>query len=80
MTFNYGGKNATDKALLVDILGHLSNVIPNSIFYDCTGWRITCFFCKGDNHSLPQHKRDGFSCVVYYCYGPEKALSFNGQR
>ena len=29
------------------------------------GWGITClFFFKDDSHCLPQHKRDGFSCLI----------------
>ena len=47
-------------------------VWDGSIIYDSMGWGITSrgFFCfvfvlfKGDNHCLPQHKRDGFSCLI----------------
>ena len=64
-SFNYGGKKARDVGLTCRC--HLSNIMPDSIFYDSMGWGITClffFFLKGDNHCLPQHKRDGFSCLI----------------
>ena len=61
-SFNYGGKKARDVGLTCRC--HLSNIMPDSIFYDSMGWRITCPFFKGDNHCLPQHKRDGLSCLI----------------
>ena len=65
-SFNYGGKKARDVGLSCRC--YLSNVLPDSIFYDSMGWGITCgfffFFFKVDNHCLPQHKRDGFSCLI----------------
>ena len=62
-SLNYGGKKARDVGLTFGC--HLSNIVPDSIFYDSMGWRITCsFFLKGDYHCLPQHKRDGFSCLI----------------
>ena len=63
-SFNYGVKEARDVGLTCRF--HLSNIMPDSIFYDSMGWGITClfFFFKGDSHCLPQHKRDGFSCVI----------------
>ena len=66
-SFNYGGKEARDVGLTCRC--HLSNIMPDSIFYDSMGWGITflffvvllfCFF-KGDNDCLPQHQRDTFS-------------------
>ena len=61
-SFNYRGKKTRDVGLTCRC--HLSNNMPNSIFYDSMGWGITCFCFfffdfKGDNHGLPQHKRDG---------------------
>ena len=45
-SFNYGGKRVRD----VDVTCrcHLSNIMPDSIFYDSMGWWITCqvFFKK----------------------------------
>ena len=63
-SFNYGGKKSRDVGLTCRC--HLSNIMPDSIFYDSImGWGITClFFHNGDNHCLPQHKRDGFSCLI----------------
>ena len=63
-SFNHGGKKARDVDLTCRF--HLSNIMLDSIFYDSMGWGITCpFFLKGDdNHCLPQHKRDGFSCLI----------------
>ena len=71
ISFYYGGKKARDVGLTCRC--HLSNIMSDSIFCDSMGWGITClfffllslfFFFKGDNHSLPQHKRDGFSCLI----------------
>ena len=51
-SFNYGGKKARDVGLTCRC--HLSNIMPDSIFYDSMGWGITfSFFLKGDNHFLP---------------------------
>ena len=63
-SFNYGGKEARDVGLTCRC--HLSNIMPDSIFYDSMGWGITCLFFlkKGGNHCLPQHKRDGFTCLT----------------
>ena len=43
ISFNYGGKKAMDVST-----GrcHLSNVMPDSIFYDSMEWGITCSFLK----------------------------------
>ena len=42
--------------------------MPDSIFYDTTGWGMTQFFClfflRGGNRCLPQHRRDGFSLIT----------------
>ena len=59
--FNYGDTEARDVGLTC--MCHLSNIMPDSIFYDSMRWGITFFF-KGDNHRLPQHIRDGFSCAI----------------
>ena len=66
-SFNYGGKKARD----VDVTCkcHLSNIIPDSIGDNLSGvflhYFVFVFFKKrGDNHYLPQHKRDGFSCLI----------------
>ena len=64
-SFNYVGKKAMDVGFTCRC--HLSNIMPDSIFYDSMGWGITCcffFFSKGDNHCFSQHKRDGFSCLI----------------
>ena len=42
---------------------HLSNIMPDSIFNGIKD-SLVCFFCKGDNHCLPQHKRDGFNLII----------------
>ena len=39
-SFNYGGKKARDVGLTCRC--HLSNIMPDSIFYDSMGWGITC--------------------------------------
>ena len=41
-SFNYGGKKARDVGLSCRC--YLSNVLPDSIFYDSMGWGITCGF------------------------------------
>ena len=41
-SFNYGGKEARDVGLTCRC--HLSNIMPDSIFYDSMGWGITCLF------------------------------------
>ena len=41
-SFNYGGKKARDVGLTCGC--HLSNIVPDSIFYDSMGWGITCRF------------------------------------
>ena len=62
-SFNYGGKRARDVDLTCRC--HLSNVMPDSIFYDSMRWGTTLLFVfKGDSHSLSQNKRDGFSCLI----------------
>ena len=74
-SFSYGGKKVRDVGLTCR--SHLSNIMPDSIFYDSMGWGITCrffsyffflflflLFSKGDNYFLPQLKRDGFSCFI----------------
>ena len=64
-SFDYGGKKTKDVGLTCRC--HLSYIMPDSILYDIMGWGITCpffFFLKGDNHCLPQHKTDGFSCLI----------------
>ena len=42
---NYGGKKARDVHLTCRC--HLSDIMPDSIFYDSMGWGITCLFFKG---------------------------------
>ena len=59
---NYGGKKARDVGLTCR--SHLSNIMLDNIFYNSMGWGITCLFFKGDNHCLPQRKRDGFSSLI----------------
>ena len=65
-SFNYGGKEARNVGLTCRC--HVSNIMPDSIFYDSTGWGIICpcifVFLKSYSHCLFQHKRDGFSCLV----------------
>ena len=41
-SFNYGGKKARDVGLTCRC--HLSNIMPDSIYYDGMGCRITCRF------------------------------------
>ena len=41
-SFNYGGKKARDVGLTCRC--HLSNIMPDSIFYDNMGWGLTCPF------------------------------------
>ena len=63
-SFNYGGKKARDVGLTCRC--HLSNIMPDSIFYDSMGWGMTqfVFFLRGGNRCLPQHRRDGFSLIT----------------
>ena len=67
-SFNYDGKKAGDVGLTCRC--HLSNVMPDSIFYDSMGWGMTqlllllLFFLRGGNRCLPQHRRDGFSLIT----------------
>ena len=41
-SFNYGGKETRDVGLTCRC--HLSNIMPDNIFYDSMGWGITCLF------------------------------------
>ena len=43
-SFNYGGKKARDVGLTCRC--HLSNIMPDSIFYDNIKWGITCLFFR----------------------------------
>ena len=62
-SFNYGAKKARDVGLTCRC--HLSNIMPDSIFYDSMGWgMIQFFFLRSGNHCLPQHRRDGFSLIT----------------
>ena len=68
-SFNYGGIKTRDVGLTCRC--RLSNIMPDSIFYDSTGWGMTqlllllfFFFLRGGNHCLPQHRRNGFSLVT----------------
>ena len=63
-SFTYGSKKARDVDLTCRC--HLSNIMPDKyLLSSMRVWdgRITCFF-KGDNHCLPQHKKDGFFCLI----------------
>ena len=47
----------------------LSNIIPDSIFYDNMGWRggtfaFFFFFWRGRNHCLSQPRKDGLSLIT----------------
>ena len=62
-SFNYSGNKARGVGLTCRC--HLSNIMPDSVFYDSMGWGITCpFFFESDIDCLPQRKRDGFSCLI----------------
>ena len=76
-SFNYGRKTAKDVGFTCRC--HLSDIMPdsifydsmgcgtNSIFYDSMGWGITFFsffFCMDDNYCLPQHQIGAFSCLT----------------
>ena len=43
-SFNYGGKKARDIDLTCRC--HLSNIMPDTIFYNSMGWGITCVFLR----------------------------------
>ena len=54
-SLNYGGKKARDVGLTCRC--HLSNIMPESIFYDSMGWGMTqvllgFFFLRGGNRCL----------------------------
>ena len=62
-SFNYGGKEARDVGLTCNC--HMSNITPDSIFFDSIGWGMTHFlllllFFSGGNCHLPQYRRGGF--------------------
>ena len=72
--FNYGGKKARDVGLTYRC--HLSNIMPDSIFYDSMEWGMTqffLFFFRGGNCCLPQHRRDGFSLITITPMGVGKS-------
>ena len=70
-SFDYGGKKTRDIDLTCRC--HLSNIMPDSIFYDSMQWGMTLlFFLRGGNRCLPQHERDGFSTRWY-----GETLSYN---
>ena len=63
VSFNYGGKKTKDVGFTCGC--HLSNIMPDSIFYDSKKRWITQFFClNGGNHCPPQHRRNGFSLIT----------------
>ena len=70
-SFNYGRKKARDIGLTCSC--HLSNIMPDIIFYDSMGWGMTqllllllllVFFLRRGNRCLLQHRRDGFSFIT----------------
>ena len=83
-SFNYGGNKAKE----VDLTSrcHLSNIMPDSIFYDSMAWGMTqfflfvFFFLRAGNRYLPQHKRNGFSLITITPVGRGETLTYNGIR
>ena len=70
---NYGGKKARDVGLTCSC--HLSNIMPDSIFYGSMGWWMTqcfCFCLRGGIRCLPQHRRNGFSLITIIPVGMGK--------
>ena len=61
-SFNYGGKKARDVGYACR--RYMSNIMPNSIFYDSMGRRITQFFSLAVVISLHHHIKDGFSLIT----------------
>ena len=62
-SFNYGGKKARDVSPTCRC--HLSNIMPDSIFYDSMAWWMTqIFFLRGVNLGLLQNRRDEFSLIT----------------
>ena len=62
-SFNYSGKKAREAGLTCRC--HVSNIMPDGIFYDSMGWKMTHFFSlREGNRCLPQHRRDGFSLII----------------
>ena len=77
-SFNYGDKKARDVGLTCRC--HLTNIMPESIFYDSMGWGddsavvvvvavflfVCLFVCflRDGNRYLYQHRRDGFSLII----------------
>ena len=63
-SFNYGGKKAIDVGLTCRC--HLSNIMPESIFYDSLGWGMTQFFSflRDGNYCLLQHIKDRFRLIT----------------
>ena len=65
-SFNFDSKNERNLGLTCRC--HLSNINRGSTFYDsvrlCFFVVLWIFFWRGDNHCLPQHKRDGSSLLI----------------
>ena len=56
-------KKSRDESLTCRCL--LSNIMPETIFYDSMGWRMSqFFFLRGGNRCLPQHRTNGFSLTI----------------
>ena len=76
--FKNGGKKAKNVGLTCRC--HLSNIVPDSIFYDSMGWGMTqllllfflFFFHRVGNRCLPQYLRDGFSLITITAVGMKK--------
>ena len=63
ISFNYGGKKARDVSLTCRC--YLSDILPDSIFYNSIGSRMTQFFLFwGGNRCLSWHRRYGFSRIT----------------
>ena len=58
-SLNYGGKMAKDEGLTCRF--HLSNIIPDSIFYDSMKCGMTHFFPL--EAVIAEHRKDGLSLI-----------------
>ena len=79
-SFNYGGKKARGVGLTCRC--HLSNIMPDSIFYDSMGWGIACllFSLRVIATVFFSTKKWIQLCYYYNTNGLGKNLSYNGLR
>ena len=61
-SFNYVGKKGRDVGITCTC--YLSNIVPDSIFFDPITYGGDLYFKGWHSHCLPQYRRDGFTLIT----------------